>query len=107
MSRADNRTTLQEYLTSDWQEIVHADGLGAVVMAIADGSVRVQQQVQQAAGGRAAPSSKREREAREIVDMAARMSTRMSDGSAVARMSDDDMAFVHGLMSSLAKRFCP
>ena len=49
MSRADNRTTLQEYLTSDWQEIVHADGLGSVVMAIADGSVRVQQQVQQAA----------------------------------------------------------
>ena len=49
MSRADNRTTLQEYLTSDWREIVHADGLRAVVMAIADGSVRVQQQVQQAA----------------------------------------------------------
>ena len=49
MSVADHRTTLQQYLNSDWQTIGQNDGLGAVIMAIADGSVRVQQQVQQAA----------------------------------------------------------
>ena len=49
MSVADHRTTLQQYVNSDWQTIGQNDGLGAVIMAIADGSVRVQQQVQQAA----------------------------------------------------------
>jgi fructose-1,6-bisphosphatase I len=46
---ADHRTTLQQYVNSEWQAIGQNDGLGAVIMAIADGSVRVQQQVQQAA----------------------------------------------------------
>ncbi len=49
MSVADHRTTLQQYVNSDWQTIGQNDGLGSVIMAIADGSVRVQQQVQQAA----------------------------------------------------------
>ena len=49
MSVADHRTTLQQYVNSEWQAIGQNDGLGAVIMAIADGSVRVQQQVQQAA----------------------------------------------------------
>ena len=49
MSVANQRTTLQQFVTSEWQEKGQNDGLGAVIMAIADGSVRVQQQVQQAA----------------------------------------------------------
>ncbi len=49
MSVADQRTTLQQFVTSQWQEKGQNSGLGAVIMAIADGSVRVQQQVQQAA----------------------------------------------------------
>ncbi len=49
MSVADQRTTLQQFVTSEWQEKGQNDGLGAVIMAIADGSVRVQHQVQQAA----------------------------------------------------------
>jgi len=46
---AGHRTTLQEYVTSGWRDNGQDDGLGAVIMAIADGSRRVQQQVQQAA----------------------------------------------------------
>lgn len=49
MSVAEQRTTLQQYVTSEWQDKGQNDGLGAVIMAIANGSVRVQQQVQQAA----------------------------------------------------------
>ena len=49
MPGLNKRPTLQEYLASGWQEAGHNSGLGAVVMAIASGSVRVQQQVQQAA----------------------------------------------------------
>ena len=46
---AGHRTTLQEYITSEWREKGQNNGLGAVIMAIAEGSRRVQQQVQQAA----------------------------------------------------------
>lgn len=49
MSAVGSRTTLQEYISSDWQDKVRHDGLDAVIMAIADGSVRIQYQVQQAA----------------------------------------------------------
>ena len=49
MSTVGHRTTLQEYVTSEWRDKGQNDGLGAVIMAIADGSCRVQQQVQQAA----------------------------------------------------------
>ena len=49
MSVAEQRTTLQQYVTSEWQDKGQHEGLGAVIMAIANGSVRVQQQVQQAA----------------------------------------------------------
>ena len=49
MSTVGHRTTLQEYVDSEWQDRGQNDGLGAVIMAIADGSCRVQQQVQQAA----------------------------------------------------------
>ena len=49
MSATRQRITLQEYLTSEWQGTVQSDGLGAVIMAIANGCIRVQQQVQQAA----------------------------------------------------------
>mgnify|MGYP001209729188 FL=1 len=49
MSASDQRTTLQQFVTSEWQVTGQNDGLGAVIMAIANGSVRVQQQVQQAA----------------------------------------------------------
>jgi fructose-1,6-bisphosphatase I len=44
-----NRTTLQEHLTSGLGESGQTGGLGAVVLAIADGSILVQQQVRQAA----------------------------------------------------------
>ena len=49
MSASDQRTTLQQFVTSEWQVTGQNDGLGAVIMAIANGSIRVQQQVQQAA----------------------------------------------------------
>ena len=49
MSGINERTTLQQFLSTEWQEIGRSEGLGAVVMAIANGSVQVQQQVQQAA----------------------------------------------------------
>jgi len=49
VSVAEKRTTLQQYVTSEWQDKGQHEGLGAVIMAIANGSVRVQQQVQQAA----------------------------------------------------------
>jgi fructose-1,6-bisphosphatase I len=49
VSVAEKRTTLQQYVTSEWQDKGQHGGLGAVIMAIANGSVRVQQQVQQAA----------------------------------------------------------
>ena len=43
------RITLQEYATSEWPNHCQNAGLDAVIMAIADGSRLVQQQVQQAA----------------------------------------------------------
>ena len=49
MSASVQRTTLQQFVTLEWQVTGQNDGLGAVIMAIANGSVRVQQQVQQAA----------------------------------------------------------
>ena len=49
MPLAGHRTTLEEYLSSEWRDKGQNGGLGAVIMAIADGSCRVQQQVQQAA----------------------------------------------------------
>jgi len=45
---AGKRTTLQEYVTSEWENKGQNLGLGAVIMAIADGSRKVQEQVQQA-----------------------------------------------------------
>ena len=44
-----HRITLQEYVTSEWPNPGWNEGLDAVIMAIADGSRLVQQQVQQAA----------------------------------------------------------
>ena len=49
MAVATQGTTLQEYLTSEWLNKGQNEGLGAVIMAIADGSCQVQQQVRQAA----------------------------------------------------------
>ncbi|MCH7736753.1 MAG: fructose-1,6-bisphosphatase [Chloroflexi bacterium] len=49
MPVAEKRTTLQEYVTSEWQDKPQTSGLGAVIMAIAEGSCRVQALVQQAA----------------------------------------------------------
>jgi len=49
VSASDQRITLQQFVISEWQKTGQNDGLGAVIMAIANGSVRVQQQVQQAA----------------------------------------------------------
>ena len=46
---AANRVSLQEYLTSEWAGQGQSGGLGTVIMAIADGSSQVQQQVRQAA----------------------------------------------------------
>ena len=46
---AANRTSLQEYLTSEGMGQGHNSGLGAVIMAISEGSCQVQQQVRQAA----------------------------------------------------------
>lgn len=48
MPVAGKRTTLQEYVTSEWEDKGQNLGLGAVIMAIADGSRKVQEQVQQA-----------------------------------------------------------
>jgi len=45
---AGKRTTLQEYVASEWGTKGQNLGLGAVIMAIADGSRKVQEQVQQA-----------------------------------------------------------
>ncbi len=44
-----NRTTLQEYLASGLGEIGQYDGLGAVIIAVAEGTCQVQQLVRQAA----------------------------------------------------------
>ncbi|MBC8280401.1 MAG: fructose-1,6-bisphosphatase [Chloroflexi bacterium] len=49
MPVAGKRITLQEYVTSEWQDKGQNQGLGAVIMAIAEGSRQVQDQVQQAA----------------------------------------------------------
>jgi len=49
VSASDQRITLQQFVISEWQETGKNAGLGAVIMAIANGSVRVQSQVQQAA----------------------------------------------------------
>ena len=49
MSAVGHRRTLQEYITSELGGGVQDDGLGAVIIAIADGCIRVQHQVQQAA----------------------------------------------------------
>ena len=46
---AANRTSLQEYLASERMGQGHNSGLGAVIMAISEGSCQVQQQVRQAA----------------------------------------------------------
>jgi len=43
------RTTLQDYVQSEWQNKNQNRGLGAVILAIAEGSRQVQLQVQQAA----------------------------------------------------------
>ncbi len=51
MSAVEHRTTLQEYVNSESLNQVDGDGLGAVIMAIADGSIQVQRQVQHAALG--------------------------------------------------------
>ena len=48
MTVAGQRTTLQEFVNSSWQGKSQHQGLGPVIMAIADGSARVQAQVQQA-----------------------------------------------------------
>ena len=44
-----HRTTLQEYVTMEWRDKGRNHGLDAVIMAIADGSCQVEQQVRQAA----------------------------------------------------------
>jgi fructose-1,6-bisphosphatase I len=49
VSVAAHHTGLQEYITSEWPGKGQYDGLGTVIMAIADGSCRVQQHVRQAA----------------------------------------------------------
>ena len=49
MSAVGQRTSLLEYVTSEWHNKAEGDGLGAVIMAIADGSFQVEQQVRQAA----------------------------------------------------------
>ncbi len=47
MPVAEKRPSLQEYVASEWQDKGH-EGLGAVIMAIAEGSRRIQLQVRQA-----------------------------------------------------------
>ena len=49
MPAVGQRTTLQEYVTSDRRIVGQNGGLGAVIMAIADGSCQVERQVRQAA----------------------------------------------------------
>ena len=49
MQVAGRRRSLQEFIASEWSENNQPDGLGEVIMAIADGSRQVQRQVQQAA----------------------------------------------------------
>ena len=49
MSIAAHHTGLQEYITAEWRAKGKYGGLGAVVMAIADGSCQVQQHVRRAA----------------------------------------------------------
>ncbi len=49
MPVAGNHTSLQEYISSEWSEKGQYDGLGAVILAIADGSCQVQHHVQQSA----------------------------------------------------------
>ena len=49
MALIGHRTTLQEHVAAGLRDKGPSDGLGAVIMAIANGSRRVQQQVQQAA----------------------------------------------------------
>ena len=49
MPEENIKTNLQQYLATELQQLGQKDGLGEVVLAIADGSVKVQQQVQQAA----------------------------------------------------------
>jgi len=49
VSAVGHRRTLQEYISSESGGGVQDDGLGAVIIAIADGCIRVQHQVQQAA----------------------------------------------------------
>ena len=49
MAAKEHPTTLHEYLTLDWRDKGQGDGLGDVIMAIANGSSRVQQEVRQAA----------------------------------------------------------
>ena len=49
MPVAGNHTSLQEYISSEWSEKGQYDGLGAVILAIADGSCQVQQHVRQSA----------------------------------------------------------
>ena len=49
MSGTVKRPTLQQYVDSNWENVSRNNGLGSVVMAIADGAAKVQEQVQQAA----------------------------------------------------------
>ena len=49
MPVAGNHTSLQEYISSEWSEKGQYDGLGAVILAIADGACQVQQHVRQSA----------------------------------------------------------
>ncbi len=44
-----NHTSLQEYISAEWREKGQDDGLGAVILAIADGCCQVQQHVRQSA----------------------------------------------------------
>ena len=49
MSAVGHRTTLKDHVTSEWRGGGRYNGLDAVIMSIADGSCRVEQQVRQAA----------------------------------------------------------
>lgn len=48
MPETEHRISLEEYATSKWLGNGQTDGLADVILAIADGSIRVQQQVRQA-----------------------------------------------------------
>ena len=76
MSAIGHRSTLQEYVNSEWRGNGQNDGLGAVIMAIAEGSCRVQQQVQQAALGDVLGSTGEENVSGDIVQ---RLDTASSD----------------------------